>query len=106
MLLKKEKSIYFFSLLRKESGLEADFMGYKGPSGNSSDIKDEAGNLTGTGRELLWKIRGERGKATVLVSGKGPGRTLAPHGTCQEDVRCQCCNMNLPIVEQQSRVEI
>lgn len=53
-------------------------MGDKDPSGSGSDIKDEAGNLAGTGRELLWKIRGETGKATVLAWGERPWLNTSP----------------------------
>lgn len=42
-------------------------MAPKDPRGKGSYMKTKACNLLGTGTELLWKVKGEVGKTTVLV---------------------------------------
>lgn len=61
----KKKSVFSVSLLGRESGLVAVFMGHKDPGRKGSNIKIRAGNLAGTGTGLLWKIGRETGKTAV-----------------------------------------
>lgn len=95
MLLNEEKSVHrSVFLLGKESGLETDFIGHKDPEGKGSNMKVRAGNLAGTGTELLWKIRGKTGKAAILAWGKRPKGST--HLTCYLSKGPQCYSRRLP----------